>query len=112
MPWKCDSCGSVNPDESYIRCVCGSERPDIEISTNNYSGKKALFWVGEILSVGGALYCVMGYAMVASFSVAAPEGKAHWESMGWLYIGGIAACSILMAVFAIAIFRFGTKKAI
>jgi len=110
MSWKCDACGSDNPDESSIRCVCGYERQDIETSTKNYSGKKALFWVGEILSVCGAIYCMMGYAMVASFSVAAPEGKAHWESMGRLYIGGIAMCVILMLVFAIAIFKFGNKN--
>jgi hypothetical protein len=51
-----------------------------------------------------------GYAMVASFSVASPEQKEHWESKAWLYIGGVITCSVLMLVFAIAIFRLNTKK--
>jgi hypothetical protein len=111
MSWKCELCGADNPGESSIRCACGYERQENEISSKNYSGKKVLFWIGEILSVCGAIYCMMGYAMVASFSVAAPQQKDHWESMAWLYVGGIAVCSILMVVFAVAIFWFGTKKA-
>jgi hypothetical protein len=110
MAWKFDACGSDNPDESSIRCVCGYERHANDILSKNYSGKRALFWVGEIFSVGGTIYCMMGYAMVASFSVAAPERKAHWELTAWLYIGGSIACSLLMIVFAVAIFRLGTKK--
>jgi len=109
MTWKCDSCGFDNSDEYSIRCACGNERQENKISAN-VSGKRPLFWVGEILSAGGLIFCMMGYAMVASFSVAAPERRAHWESMAWLYVGGIAVCSILMVVFAVAIFRFSTKK--
>jgi hypothetical protein len=110
MSWKCDSCGFDNPDEYSIRCSCGNERQENAISTK-VSGKRPMYWVGEVLSVGGLIYCMMGYAMVASFSVAAPERKAYWESLAWLYVSGLTVCSILMIVFAVAIFRCGTKKA-
>ena len=48
--------------------------------------------------------------MVASFSVATPEGKAHWELMACLYFAGMATCSLLAILFAVSIFRKRPKK--
>jgi hypothetical protein len=67
MAWKCDSCGSANPDESAIRCTCGYERQEIEISSKNSSVKRPLFWLGEILTICGALYCMMGMPWLHHF---------------------------------------------
>jgi len=53
----------------------------------------------------------MGNVMVASFSVAAPEGKAHWEFMAWLYALGLKVSFILAIIFAVVLFRTRTKKA-
>jgi len=48
--------------------------------------------------------------MVASFSVAAPERKSHWEIMAWLYLAGMAICSLLAILFVVSIIRKRLKK--
>jgi ABC-type branched-subunit amino acid transport system permease subunit len=59
----------------------------------------------------GGLYCFLGYTMVASFSVAAPERKAHWELMAWLYVAGMAVCSLLAVILTMIIFRRRSRTA-
>jgi len=101
MSWKCAECGSENSDES-MRCTCGQVRQIEEIKPKETSRKKVICWIGAILSICGVFYCFLGYAMVASFSVAAPERKAHWESMAWLYVTGVTVCSLLTIGFIVS----------
>jgi len=74
------------------------------------SRKRFIPWIGTILSICVVFFCFLGYAMVASFSVAAPVEKAHWELMAWLYLTGMASCSLLAILFVVSIFRKRPKK--
>ena len=104
MNWKCAACGSENSDESE-RCICGFTRQADNVVAGDVARKTLKYWIGIILSICGLIYCFLGFAMVASFSVAAPERKAHWEFMAWLYLVGMAASFLLAIVFALSIFR-------
>lgn len=42
----------------------------------------------------------------------APEGKAQWESMAWLYLAGMATCSLLAVALIASIMRKRLKKSI
>lgn len=108
MAWKCAECGSENLEDS-MRCTCSHVRP-IECEQKETSRTSVFPWVGTILSIGGGFYCFLGFAMVSSFSVAAPEGKSHWEFMAWLYLAGMATCSLLAILFVVSIIRKRLKK--
>lgn len=73
MTWKCAQCGSENSEDS-MRCACGHVT-QIDCEQKETSRKRAVSWIGAILSICGVFYCFLGYAMVASFSVAVPEKK-------------------------------------
>jgi TRAP-type C4-dicarboxylate transport system permease small subunit len=107
MTWKCAECGSENSEDS-MRCTCGHVT-QIDCEQRETSRKKVVPWIGAIFSICGVFYCFLGYAMVASYSVAVPERKAHWESMGWSYVAGVTVCSLLAVAFAVSIFRKRSK---
>ena len=104
MTWKCDACGSLVPNDS-ARCTCGYEQQMPEPQPYRFTRKKVLLWLSEIVSIFGLLYCMLGYVMVASFSVAAPERKNYWVSMGKLYISGTILFSVSATVLAIVMFK-------
>lgn len=106
--WKCTGCGAVNLDDS-TRCFCGFEQK-MDFQQKGTSDKKLIPLVGIVLSAGGAFYCFLGFAMIGSFSVAAPEGKAHWKFMAELYLAGMAICSLLAIFFVVSIIRKRLKK--
>jgi hypothetical protein len=105
--WKC-GCGAENTNDC-TRCICGNERETL-FQQKGASDKNVIQWIGIILSLGGAFYCFLGFAMIGSFSVAAPEGKAHWKLMAELYLTGMAICSLLAIFFAVSIIRKRHKK--
>jgi len=108
MAWKCAECGSENSEDS-MRCTCSHVR-QIDYEQKETSRVRVFPWVGTILSVGGFFYCFLGFAMVASFSVATPEGKSHWEFMAWVYLAGMATCSLLAILFVVSIIRKRLKE--
>ena len=108
MAWKCAECGSENSEDS-MRCTCSHVRK-IDCEQNEYSQKRVFPWVGTSLSVGGFFYCFLGFAMAASFSVAAPERKSHCQFMAWVYLAGMATCSLLAILFVVSIIRKRLKK--
>ncbi len=107
--WKC-GCGAENANDC-TRCFCGYEQK-MDFQQKGAADKIFIPLAGIVLSAGGAFYCFLGFAMVGSFSVAAPEGKAHWKFMAELYLAGMTICSLLAIFFVVSIIRKRLKKSI
>jgi hypothetical protein len=53
---------------------------------------------------------MLGYGMISSFSVAAPERREYWIFMAKIYVTGMAVFSVCSIGLAIAIFKYRRSR--
>ena len=58
-----------------------------------------------LLSLGAISYCLSGYAMAASFSVAHPERHAYWERVALAYLAAVGASLIGFVASGVVLWR-------
>jgi hypothetical protein len=103
----------INENDSILLCPCGykviqnnSPKTEEELKA---SRKKAYYWFGLVTALILGIYCLMGFAMTGSFSVAAPAKRAYFEKMEILYLIASVTCFLLIIILSVFIYKTHNK---